>query len=241
MNSDKTGDAVAEYLYELELRLSGLPVLQRRELLADLEAHITNERAERGGISESELLEILERLGSPEVVAAAAYEEAGLRQPHSLDGQPLAAAGAPSFVGAGAGVGRSLPPIPPPPDSPPAVGPYPPGGPAFAEQPPYAAPPPFTGPPSFPGPSFTGPSFTGPSFTGPSFAGPPYLAGPPAEPAGKTGMRIVVAVGIVAAIFILLACLGASFLTRSSSPQPADSVDRPPPVAPTAVAPLRGN
>ena len=72
---------VAEYLRELEQRLSGLPVLQRRELLGDLEAHIVNERAERGVSSEMDLMVVLERLGSPEVVAAAAYEEAGLPEP----------------------------------------------------------------------------------------------------------------------------------------------------------------
>jgi len=87
MSSDRRDDAVAfdrlvaEYLNELEQRLNGLPVLQRRELLSDLEAHIVNERAERGVTSEVELLAVLERLGAPEVVAAAAYEEAGLPEP----------------------------------------------------------------------------------------------------------------------------------------------------------------
>ncbi|MFI7602738.1 HAAS signaling domain-containing protein [Actinoplanes sp. NPDC049681] len=81
MSSDRIDDVVAEYLTEIEQRLHGLPVLQRRELLGDLEAHIVNERAERGVSSETELLAVLERLGSPEVVAAAAYEEAGLPQP----------------------------------------------------------------------------------------------------------------------------------------------------------------
>lgn len=70
-------DLVGEYLHEVDLRLSGLPLLQRRELLADLAAHIATERTERNVQSEGELIEILERLGSPEVVAAAAYEEAG--------------------------------------------------------------------------------------------------------------------------------------------------------------------
>ncbi|MBU2667633.1 DUF1700 domain-containing protein [Actinoplanes bogorensis] len=70
-------DVVAEYLRELDQRLAGIPVLQRRELLADLEAHIAAERAERHVSGEGELIEILERLGSPEVVAAAAHEEAG--------------------------------------------------------------------------------------------------------------------------------------------------------------------
>ena len=74
-------DVVSEYLHEVEARLGGLPLLQRRELLADLEAHIANERAERQLRSEGEVLEVLERLGSPEVVAAAAYEEAGTPVP----------------------------------------------------------------------------------------------------------------------------------------------------------------
>jgi hypothetical protein len=70
-------DVVAEYLREVDLRLAGLPVLQRRELLADLSAHIETERAERHLQGEAELIAVLERLGSPDVVARAAYEEAG--------------------------------------------------------------------------------------------------------------------------------------------------------------------
>jgi hypothetical protein len=76
MNTQNT-DVVAEYLADVERRLGGLPLLHRRELLADLRAHIDTARAERGAQSEGELIEILERLGSPEVVAAAAYQEAG--------------------------------------------------------------------------------------------------------------------------------------------------------------------
>jgi hypothetical protein len=76
MSTNRT-DVVGEYLREVELRLGGLPLLQRRELLADLEAHIAEARLDAH--SEGELIEILERLGSPEVVAAAAYEEAGLQ------------------------------------------------------------------------------------------------------------------------------------------------------------------
>jgi len=76
MSTNKT-DVVGEYLREVDLRLSGLPLLQRRELLADLETHIETARVERNIQSEGEMIEVLERLGSPEVVAAAAYEEAG--------------------------------------------------------------------------------------------------------------------------------------------------------------------
>lgn len=76
MSTNKT-DVVGEYLREVDLRLSGLPLLQRRELLADLETHIETARLERNIQSEGEMIEVLERLGSPEVVAAAAYEEGG--------------------------------------------------------------------------------------------------------------------------------------------------------------------
>jgi uncharacterized membrane protein len=79
MSIQKT-DLVGEYLREVELRLSGLPLLERRELLADLESHIATER-ERGVYSESEMIEVLRRLGSPEEVAAAAYWEAGPQPP----------------------------------------------------------------------------------------------------------------------------------------------------------------
>jgi uncharacterized membrane protein len=89
MSSNKTDDVVSEYLHEIEARLAGLPLLQRRELLADLAAHVATERAERNVQSEGEVLEILERLGSPEVVAAAAYEEAGPRQPQPAPVPPM--------------------------------------------------------------------------------------------------------------------------------------------------------
>jgi hypothetical protein len=193
MSSDTTGGAVAEYLYELELRLSGLPVLQRRELLADLEAHITNERVDRAVSSEGELLEILERLGSPEVVAAAAYEEAGLLQPHATGRRLTPARPAPVLAYAG-DVPRSLPPVPPPPDAPPFAGPFPPVGPSFAAPP--------------------------PPFAEPAYAGGMPLGGSaPARPAegSSTAKTVAIGAGIVLAVFILLGCLAGAFLVRGSS------------------------
>lgn len=77
MTNTTSDEAVREYLRAVDRRLGGLPLLQRRELINDLESHIAAVRAERGANSEGEVLEILERLGSPEVVAAAAYAEAG--------------------------------------------------------------------------------------------------------------------------------------------------------------------
>jgi hypothetical protein len=89
-------DAVREYLRSVDQHLGGLPMLQRRELVNDLEAHIAAERAEGGAHSEGQVLEILERLGSPEVVAAAAYAEAGPAGGFPL---PPPAAVAPPAVG----------------------------------------------------------------------------------------------------------------------------------------------
>jgi uncharacterized membrane protein len=76
MTRNHTGDVVGDYLNDVEKLLDRLPSAQRRELLTDLETHIVTERAERNAESEAELRQILERLGSPDVVAAAAYEQA---------------------------------------------------------------------------------------------------------------------------------------------------------------------
>jgi hypothetical protein len=84
-------DVAADYLAEVDQRLAGLPVLQRRELLADLRTHIETERAERN-LSEGELIDVLERLGSPEVVAAAAHDEA---EAHRAAGPPPMVGGFP--------------------------------------------------------------------------------------------------------------------------------------------------
>ncbi|RSM68437.1 hypothetical protein DMB66_13165 [Actinoplanes sp. ATCC 53533] len=189
MSSNKTEDAVAEYLHELELRLSGLPVLQRRELLAEIEAHITNERVERAVASESDVLELLERLGSPEIVAAAAYEEAGIGDTRR---QVLA------YAGATRAAVRPLPPIPPPPDSPPpayAAGPFPPA--AGFGQSSYAGYRPFDGPPPV--------------------VGPPFAPPPAAKEENGTGLRVVVGVAIAAVVFVLLGCLAGAFMLTSGA------------------------
>ena len=204
--SDKTNDAVAEYLHELELRLTGLPVLQRRELLAEIAAHISNERVERGVTSEGELLELLERLGSPEVVAAAAYEEAGMAEPVL------------SYAGATSAARRPLPAVAPPPDSP---------------------------PPAYAGPYAPDPGFARSSYAPPPVAGPPFAPPPPIrKPDDNSGLRVVVAAGIVAVVMALLGCVaGAFFLTQGASVDaPAVSVvpgtETPPePGEPTTVPP----
>lgn len=76
MTPQHTDDLVAEYLADIDKLVSDLPTLQRRELLSDLEAHIAAERIERDAQTPAQVLDILQRLGNPEVIAAAAHEEA---------------------------------------------------------------------------------------------------------------------------------------------------------------------
>ncbi|AGL14014.1 hypothetical protein [Actinoplanes sp. N902-109] len=99
MSADRCDSLVAEYLHEVEQHARDLPVLQRRELLRDLEAHIADARLEHPGAGETDLLDMLERLGSPDAIAAAAYEEAGQGRTAR---QPALAAGASIFAGAAA-------------------------------------------------------------------------------------------------------------------------------------------
>jgi len=234
MSSNTTDHVIAEYLRELESRLGGLPVLQRRELLADVEAHIANERIERDLATEAEVLEMLERLGSPEVVAAAAYEEAEMS-----GGQPLVSAGRQSSpdrhpVSASVSPAGVVPPAyaPPAPAVAPVV-PPPPDPPVFGA-PQFAG---FDGGSAGPGarrgsagrPPFgrPGPDF-GPDFLqgGQNFGGPRPTAGdwplpPPVSPSRKSsenGVRVaIIAVSLALAGIILLMCGGALFLTGSGS------------------------
>jgi uncharacterized membrane protein len=100
MSSINKIDVVGEYLREVDLRLSGLPLLQRHELLADLRAHIDTAR-EQGAYTDSEMIEVLQRLGSPEAIAAAAYWEAGPQPPRSQPAPPPPPSAPPSGSGGG--------------------------------------------------------------------------------------------------------------------------------------------
>jgi hypothetical protein len=72
--------------------------------MADLAAHIEAERLERNLVSEVDLIEVLERLGTPEAVAAAAYAAAGPLPPPVAPPAPPPApkSRAPYWLGAGA-------------------------------------------------------------------------------------------------------------------------------------------
>lgn len=69
--TDKLDDLAAAYLAEVESRLTGVSTFAGAELLADLRDHI----AQSGATSEAELRTVLDRLGTPETVAAAAHAE----------------------------------------------------------------------------------------------------------------------------------------------------------------------
>lgn len=72
---NKSDALVEDYLDELEKELAGLAPRERRELVEDLTEHIRSERAELETDSEAGVRQILDRLGSPATVAAAARAE----------------------------------------------------------------------------------------------------------------------------------------------------------------------
>jgi hypothetical protein len=73
----QTDNLVAEYLARVERAAAGLTPARREELLRDLREHIDIERADSPDDSEAHLRTILDRLGDPEVIAAAADTPTG--------------------------------------------------------------------------------------------------------------------------------------------------------------------
>jgi uncharacterized membrane protein len=63
---------VTEYLAQVEQATADLPPQRRGELLQDLREHIDTARAELPAETETQLRGILDRLGEPETIAAAA-------------------------------------------------------------------------------------------------------------------------------------------------------------------------
>ena len=68
----QTDHLVAAYLAQVERAAGRLPAGRREELLGDLREHIEISRAESGATTEAEIRTILERLGDPESIVAAA-------------------------------------------------------------------------------------------------------------------------------------------------------------------------
>lgn len=74
---------VEDYLNDVAERLkaTNLPRDERRELLTDLRGHIDQLRTQRPAETEADMLNILDRLGSPEDVVAAARAESATAEP----------------------------------------------------------------------------------------------------------------------------------------------------------------
>lgn len=71
---------VDEYLDRLESELAAVPRSGRREVMDEIEAHIADARAELFASDETEVRNLLERLGDPAEIAAEARERFGVRR-----------------------------------------------------------------------------------------------------------------------------------------------------------------
>ncbi|MFE3738605.1 HAAS signaling domain-containing protein [Streptomyces sp. NPDC059134] len=78
MNDTLAHPLVRSYLSSVGDRAAALPDVRRQELLADLREHIEVALADSGTFDEGEVRRVLDQLGTPgEIVAAALAEEAG--------------------------------------------------------------------------------------------------------------------------------------------------------------------
>jgi hypothetical protein len=92
MTAIKTDELVEEYLHRLEMALRPLPQSRRDQLVSEIAEHIEQGRARAQGESEAAVREILDRLGEPEDIAAAALsDEPAERQTSRLTGGSLIA------------------------------------------------------------------------------------------------------------------------------------------------------
>lgn len=75
MNATHSDQLVSEYLTRLRSALSGVPVERREEILDEISRHIAEERSQLESHTDSDLHNLLDRIGDPEEVAAAARTE----------------------------------------------------------------------------------------------------------------------------------------------------------------------
>ena len=104
----RTDHLVAAYLARVERAADRLPAARREELLGDLREHIEIVRAESGAETEAQIRTILDRLGDPETIVAAADTQTDLPRvppgpagatPHGRGGQPPRRAVPPGAAG----------------------------------------------------------------------------------------------------------------------------------------------
>ncbi len=75
MSAPHATQIVEGYLARLEVALAALPPTRRAELMSDLRAHIADARAGLAEETDAALLEAIERLGDPTVIAADAIDQ----------------------------------------------------------------------------------------------------------------------------------------------------------------------
>ena len=81
--------AVKNYLQRLDRALSDLPADRRREIVAEIEAHIAAETARMTDEpSDAKVMDLLDRIGEPEAIAADARETTGVK-PAAAPGRAL--------------------------------------------------------------------------------------------------------------------------------------------------------
>src|SRR3954453_5980733 len=72
MTTMRRDPLVDDYLRRLEAAVAGLPRARRAELVEEIEAHIASALRETGSADPAAVRNVLERLGPPEEIAAAA-------------------------------------------------------------------------------------------------------------------------------------------------------------------------
>jgi hypothetical protein len=72
MTAPHAGRIIDGYLAQLEAELSSLPRARRREIIAEVQSHITEARAQLANETDADLHNLLDRLGDPSQVAAEA-------------------------------------------------------------------------------------------------------------------------------------------------------------------------
>jgi uncharacterized membrane protein len=78
-----TDSLVDAYLDRLEAELAGVPRAGRREVLDEIETHVVEARAALPADDETEVRNLLERLGDPAEIAAEVRERYGVARPHA--------------------------------------------------------------------------------------------------------------------------------------------------------------
>jgi hypothetical protein len=75
MNATHSDELVSDYLSRLRSALEGVPPDRREEILDEISRHIAEERSHLASETDSDLHNLLDRIGDPEEVAAAARTE----------------------------------------------------------------------------------------------------------------------------------------------------------------------